>query len=261
MTSQDFNRIKDFFTLYTAQFHSDDPAFQRNIELKRNHSIRVWQNVSDLGKSLHLNDNDQLLIETAGLLHDIGRFKQFEEYGTFSDKKSVNHAWLSTEVIKEKNLLEGLPKEEQDLILTSVYNHNKKEVPVTLTAKEETFVKLLRDSDKLDIWKIVTDYYCEKNSETNNTLQLDLPDEPAMNPVNIEDIKKERLVDLKNLKTLNDFKLLQIGWIYDLNYKRSFQVLLENNYLEKIYDALPNFEDIKNIKQQTFHYVKMNAYN
>jgi HD superfamily phosphodiesterase len=259
MTSQDFTRIKDFFTLYTARFHSDDPSFQRNIELKRNHSIRVWKNTKELGRSIYLSENDQLLAETAGLLHDIGRFKQFEEYGTFSDKKSVNHAWLSTEVIKEKKLLDGIPKEEQERIITSVYNHNKKRVPGTLNIKEETFVKLLRDADKLDIWKVVTDYYCETNGETNNTLQLDLPDEPVMNPVNIEDIKNERLVDLKNLETLNDFKLLQIGWIYDLNFKRSFQLLMENDYLGKIYNSLPKTEEIEDIKKQTLRYLEKNA--
>jgi hypothetical protein len=80
-----------------------------------------------------------------------------------------------------------------------------------------------------------------------------------MNPVNIEDIKNERLVDLKNLETLNDFKLLQIGWIYDLNFKRSFQLLMENDYLGKIYNSLPKTVEIEDIKKQTLRYLEKNA--
>lgn len=257
MIRNDFIKIKDFFTLYTAQFHSDDPYFQQNIDLKRNHSYRVWENTADLAQHLQCSGQEQILIETAGLLHDIGRFKQFEVYGTFSDKKSVNHAQLSVEVIRENNLLEDLDSAEQESIITAVFNHNKKEIPDDLSKRDRLFVKILRDSDKLDIWKIVTDYYCQTEGTTNNTLQLDLPDEPEINPHNIEDLLQERMVDLQNLKTLNDFKLLQIGWIYDLNFHRSYEILKEKNYLESIFDTLPETPQIKKIRNKVREYLEI----
>jgi len=48
-----------------------------------------------------------------------------------------------------------------------------------------------------------------------------------------------KLVQMADVKTLNDFKLLQIGWIYDINFPRAFQIVRENEYLEMIRDALP----------------------
>ena len=255
MTKQQFYNIHEWFDGYIEQFHCFDPAFQRNIELKRDHSHRVWKNTADLGKSIPLIENDQLIIETAGLLHDVGRFEQFRQYGTFSDKKSVNHAWLGVEVLKRKNILKELKEQEKEDVYTAIYHHNKKDLPGDKDRRQLTFIKLLRDADKLDIWRVVTDYYCN-NGETNNTLQLDLPDEPRISRQNIKDLKEGRLVDLGNLQTLNDFKLLQLGWVYDINFERSYEILKEQGYLEKIFDSLPDSEEILEVRNRIEEYME-----
>ena len=255
MTKEQFYSIQSWFEQYIEQFYSNDPAFQRNIELKRNHSRKVWRNAADLGKSIHLDENDQLIIETASLLHDVGRFEQFRQYGTFSDKKSVNHGWLGVEVLKKKDILRDLNEGEREDIYTAILNHNKKEVPEDEDQRKLTFIKLLRDADKLDIWRLVTDYYCG-NGETNNTLQLDLPDEPDISQANIDDLLNGRMADLRNLRTLNDFKLLQISWVYDLNFDRSFQILKEKGYLVTIFDSLSQTEDVQKVRAMVEGYLE-----
>jgi len=50
---------------------------------------------------------------------------------------------------------------------------------------------------------------------------------------------------MQDLKTLNDFKLLQIGWVYDLNFVPSFQIVKKKKYLEKLEEALPQSKEIK----------------
>ncbi len=245
-----FNNIKNFFKKYTEKFYSDDFHFQRNIELKRRHSYRVWENIKDLAKNINLSENDQLIAEAAGILHDIGRFEQFRLYKTFYDKESENHALLGVEVINKFNILKEIPAEEKKIILKAIENHNKKDVPQNESERDKLFIKLLRDADKLDIWYVVTEYYCRKDKETNNTLQLDLPDKPEINPKNIEDLMNEKMVDLHNLKTLNDFKLLQIGWVYDLNFKRSYEILKEKKYLDIIFESLPENKLIKKIQNK-----------
>lgn len=256
MTHNQFESIKQWFDEYIFQFHSDDPAFQRNIELKRNHSYNVWYNAIDLGNYSSLDESLHIQLQTAGLLHDAGRFEQFRRYHTFSDKKSVNHGLLGVEVLKEKHILKDLATDEQNRILTAIENHNKKEISGNFDNYTLTAVKMLRDADKLDIWRVVTEYYCNTDGETNNTLQLDLPDNNEINPKNYQDLLNEQMVDLSNLKTLNDFKLLQIGWIYDLNYKRSFQILNEKKYLDIIFKTLPNTEEIRAIKEKANSYLQ-----
>ncbi|MBS3775381.1 MAG: HD domain-containing protein [Bacteroidales bacterium] len=255
MTREQFYSIQSWFEQYIEQFHSNDPAFQRNIGLKRDHSRRVWGNAADLGMSIPLKDNDQLIIETSGLLHDVGRFEQFRRYGTFSDKKSVNHAWLGVEVLKEKDILKDLLEDEREDVYTAILHHNRKEVPHDQDERQLRFIKLLRDADKLDIWRLVTDYYCG-NGETNNTLQLDLPDKPEFNRKNIDDLMNGRLVDLRNLETLNDFKLLQVGWVYDLNFSRSYEILKEKGFLEKIFDSLPDTKEVRQVREEIQKYLK-----
>jgi HD superfamily phosphodiesterase len=256
MTHNQFEEIKQWFDDYIYQFHSEDPAFQRNIELKRDHSYNVWNNTIDLGNYSSLNESEYVQLQTAGLLHDVGRFEQFRRYHTFSDKKSVNHGLLGVEVLKEKNILKELSSGEQNNILTAIENHNKKEIRGNYDASTLTMVKMLRDADKLDIWRVVTEYYCNNEGETNNTLQLDLPDNEEINPKNYHDLLNNQMVDLSNLKTLNDFKLLQVGWIYDLNYKRSFQILNEKKYLDIIFKTLPNTEEIRTIQEKTNNYLQ-----
>jgi hypothetical protein len=48
------------------------------------------------------------------------------------------------------------------------------------------------------------------------------------------------MVNLADVRTLNDFKLLQISWVYDLNFTESFRMIEERNYLEKLAAALPS---------------------
>ena len=46
-------------------------------------------------------------------------------------------------------------------------------------------------------------------------------------------------MQMADLKTLNDFKLLQVGWVYDLNFPRTFQMVREHRCLETIREVLP----------------------
>jgi len=47
------------------------------------------------------------------------------------------------------------------------------------------------------------------------------------------------LVQISDLKTLTDFKLLQMGWVYDLNFPMTFRIVRGKKFLESIRDALP----------------------
>jgi hypothetical protein len=51
---------------------------------------------------------------------------------------------------------------------------------------------------------------------------------------------EERLVRSCNLKTLNDLKILQMGWIYDINFPFSFRENRERNCLQLIFNTLPS---------------------
>ncbi|MCD4717773.1 MAG: hypothetical protein K8R45_13680, partial [Desulfobacterales bacterium] len=118
------------------------------------------------------------------------------------------------------------------------------------------FSRLLRDADKLDIWRVVIDYYTQKNGTRNETIELDLPDTPDISETVYEDLMSGRLVRVGCLRTLNDFKLLQMGWIFDVNFPRTFQLVRERAYLKIIRDTLPTSKRVSEIFSKVQSYLE-----
>jgi len=104
---------------------------------------------------------------------------------------------------------------------------------------------MLRDADKIDIYKVVTEYYT--SDEANETIGLDLPDNDHVSESIIENIMNRRTVDHKEMKSLNDFKLLQMAWVYDLNFQFSRNVIAQNGYLDIIYQTLPQTASVEHV--------------
>ena len=88
-----------------------------------------------------------------------------------------------------------------------------------------------------------------KEQRENKTLELELPDSDEISEEVLNAILNKKVVLKESLKTLNDFKLLQIGWLFDLNFAYSIQRLYEKKYLEKIFDTLPKNEEVIQIQK------------
>ncbi len=236
-------RLKAWFEEYVNQFASGDPRVQENMDLKAGHTRRVCAAILDIGASLNLSTEDLCTAEATGWLHDIGRFEQYTHYGTFMDHRSEDHAALGVSVIKESRILEKIGAFDPEIILRVVGAHNRAALPAGEDERTLFFLKLLRDADKVDIWHVVTAYYQDRKQRRNHALELDLPDSPHISQPVYEALMKGRLVKMADLKTVNDFKLLQMGWIYDANFPRTFQIVREKAYLEVIRDALSIMSD------------------
>ena len=263
MNAQDIlPKLKAWFEDYVCQFFSEDPVVQKGIELKAEHTRRVCDVIVDIGETLDLSIEDLCMAEASGLLHDIGRFQQYMQYRTFSDHRSVDHAALGVDVIKASRVLDGLVPAiadiivrvalfaddarritaehlDADIIVRVVRYHNRPFLPLGERERCLFFLKLLRDADKVDIWRVVTDYYKNAGQSRNLAIEMELPDIDQISDPVYEALMNGQLVQMIDVKTLNDFKLLQIGWIYDVAFPRTFQIVRKKAYLELIRDALP----------------------
>ena len=117
-------------------------------------------------------------------------------------------------------------------------------------------MRLLRDADKLDIWKVVIDYYHERDHFQSSAIELDLPDDPIWSGKILEAVMNKKIARMENLKTLNDFKLLQISWVFDLNFAPSFKAVENRKYLSQIEATLPQSPDIADAVAIAHSYVK-----
>jgi len=245
MTRDDLNYLKTWFTEYVSNFYSDDPDYNHLIRLKEEHTIRVCCNIAMLGKELGITKHEMVLAETIALFHDIGRFKQYKTYRTFNDIVSENHARLGLRQIAIHRVLSVCTTAEKRLITRAIAYHNAATLPVNENGNTLFFMRLIRDADKLDIWKLFIDYCNEREKNHSSAIELGLPDDPVYSQRVIESLKQRRLVLMQDLKTLNDFKLLQIGWVYDLNFVPSFQTVQNRKYIEKLEETLPQSKEIK----------------
>lgn len=247
VSNESLAEIKNWFTDYVSSFKNGEPEIQENIKLKEDHTIRVCKEILNIGKQLGLNDDELRLAEIIALLHDIGRFEQYSCYKTFRDSESENHAQLGIRILEEAGILKSLGDTEQSLAVGSIRYHNYPSLPMEETELCLFYSKLLRDADKLDIWKVVTDYYHRRDGGKNSVLELELPDTPGFSEEVVSDIRNGRAVQMKNVRNLNDFKLLQAGWILDINFKPSRDLAMERHYLEKIKNSLPESNIIDDI--------------
>jgi len=233
-------QLKSWFADYVNRFYSEDAEHNLNIALKEEHTRKVCKEIINIGKSLDLDKEFLYLAEVIALFHDIGRFEQYTRYGTFVDKISEDHAALGVRVINEEGILNMLNSAKRSIILRTIAYHNRAELPTEETEECLFLLKLLRDADKIDIWRVVTDYYLRKDKTRNKSIELDLPDTQEISDKIIADISAGKILITDDIKTLNDFKVVQMSWVFDLNFPYTFQVVQERNYMEKIRDAISN---------------------
>lgn len=245
MTDSDLKSLKNWFNGYTQSFLSSDIEDNRNLSLKIIHTHNVCENIIRIAKGEQLNHNEIMLAETSALFHDIGRFEQYRRYKTFNDGISVNHGKLGVEILQYEKILNNLSSVEEDLILHTVNFHNAFAIAAIADPKKILFLKLVRDADKLDIWRVFIEYYESSDDERASVAAHGLPDLPEYSENVLSCIYNKKMAPFSNMKTLTDFKLLHLSWVYDLNFNTSFRLLLERDYINKIIAKLPQTEEIK----------------
>jgi hypothetical protein len=123
------------------------------------------------------------------------------------------------------------------------------------------FVRLIRDADKLDIWRVFIEYYEAPIEERASAVTLGLLDLPKYSESVLSCINEKRVASLSTLKTLNDFKLMQLSWIYDLNFAPTFALLEERNYIQRIASTLPLTDEIRSAAERLTDYVRLRQSN
>jgi hypothetical protein len=240
MTAADLQQLQQWFTDYVATFKDLDPEGLRNILLKEDHTLHVVACMEELAAGEGLDERASLIAGTVALLHDVGRFPQYRRWRTFRDSDSDNHARLSLEVLRSERLLEHLPADERMLIEEAVRFHNLLALPEQFESSTDCYIKLIRDADKLDIWRVFLDYYQLPEEQQASAVGLGFPDLPEVTPDCLDALSAGTIVRLDQARVLNDFKLLQISWVYDLNFATTRRLLLEREYLPKLAATLPD---------------------
>ena len=124
------------------------------------HTRHVAANCEALAKYMGFDEYDIDLAWIIGELHDFARFGQAVVTHTFQDSDRFNHAKLGARILFVHSMIEDIipnysEVSEQDKLVMykAVYYHGDFALPDDLTDRERIFCELIRDADKLDIFR------------------------------------------------------------------------------------------------------------
>lgn len=227
----DIENAEKEFNKYVSNYNPEHPR----VDLKISHIKRVVKNSRIIAESLNLSEEEINLAELIGYFHDLGRFEQIRIANTFSDRDSgIDHGEFSVKVLFEDGLIRNYIQDAQydNIIKEAILNHNKATIKSNLTEKELLFSKIIRDADKLDIFYNITfsdfpamfwykDFNCDE-----------------INPKIMEQFEQGSIINYDWIKNNADLILAFYGYIYDLYFNKTLQIVKEETYLDIFYDRV-----------------------
>ena len=261
----DRKKVKNVFKKYTDNYDTSD----EKIKLKVDHTYRVAALSERIARSLGLGDDDTNLAWLIGMLHDIGRFEQLKNYGTFSDAESIDHAHYGVELLFEDGLIEKFVSEnaakdlkgtkdlketavkseseeketkeisELDILRKAIWNHSAYRVEEGLSERVRMFCNIIRDADKIDILKV--------NYDVTLEVIYDVTTEELKNSGVTDKVMKafmEHHAVLRSLKkTPIDNLVGHAALVFELIYNESFKIVKEQGYIEKMLSYVSDNQD------------------
>lgn len=222
--------VREAFRKYVAAYDAEDPK----IRLKIDHTYRVAALCERIAKSLEIRNTD--LAWLCGMLHDIGRFEQIRRYHTFVDAISVDHAEFGADLLFREGLLDhfspDLSETERRILETSIRNHSAYRLQAGLSEAEIMYCNILRDADKIDIFRVNCDTPLE---EIYNVTTEELRTS-AVSPA-VRDCFLQRTAVLRKLKqTAADYVVGHLCLTFELVYPVSREIAKAQGYVDKLLD-------------------------
>lgn len=249
---------KNVINAFAEYVRNYDPSDEK-IKLKIDHTYRVAGLCQRIAESLGLSEPDVDIAWLLGMLHDIGRFEQIRRFGTFNDAQSVDHAEFGADLLFKEGLIrkfaEGYYEEcelarsgneeaeqiikinehhnkDTGLLELAIRQHNKYRVKEDLTERQRMFCDILRDADKVDIFKV--------NADIPMEIIYDVTTEELKSGVISKEVLEsfyKRETVLKSVrKSAVDHIVGHISLLFELVYKESYRQAKEQGYIYKLLD-------------------------
>jgi len=240
LSGEDYGRIAAWFKAYVDGFR-DGGTLPGPLEFKRVHSARVAENAAQIAAGLDLGEGEAALARAAGLLHDVGRFRQYACHASFIDARSLDHGLEGRRVLEEKaaGLFPDAELFSRLLCATEFHNRRPDALPKDLPPAHHSLLLLVRDADKVDIMETLLGSAESKNFGALQDTVPDIKLAGGLTPGVAEAAARGETLSLKNLNTLADILVMVAGWFHDLNYAPARRVAAERGFLQRLRRLLP----------------------
>ena len=270
--------IKKTFQEYTDRYDSTNPK----IKLKIDHTYRVANLCEQIAQSLELSAAEVDLAWLSGMMHDVGRFEQLRRYNTFSDAQSIDHARFAVELLYDEGLIadyvpeisttelvadartwrsmgganESPTAQSEDMPLSDILQtlriaiaeHSAYRIQKGLDERTRMFCQILRDADKVDIFRVICDTPMEEvyGFQTKDILRS------AITPEVMQAFYEHHAVLRKLKKCPADYIVAHGSLTFELVYPESLRIAKEQGYLKQMMsfqsenpDTAEIFEDLR----------------
>lgn len=270
--------IKKTFQEYTDRYDSTNPK----IKLKIDQTYRVANLCEQIAQSLELSAAEVDLAWLSGMLHDVGRFEQLRRYNTFSDAQSIDHARFAVELLYDDGLIadyvpeisttelvadartwrsmgganESPTAQSEDIPLSDILQtlriaigeHSAYRIQKGLDERTRMFCQILRDADKVDIFRVICDTPMEEvyGFQTKDILRS------AITPEVMQAFYEHHAVLRKLKKCPADYIVAHGSLTFELVYPESLRIAKEQGYLKQMMsfqsenpDTAEIFEDLR----------------
>ncbi len=265
--------IKKTFQEYTDRYDSTNPK----IKLKIDHTYRVADLCEQIAQSLELSAAEVDLAWLSGMLHDVGRFEQLRRYNTFSDAQSIDHARFAVELLYDEGLIadyvpeisttelvadartwrsmggvnESPTAQSEDMPLSDILQtlriaigeHSAYRIQKGLDERTRMFCQILRDADKVDIFRVICDTPMEEvyGFQTKDILRS------AITPEVMQAFYEHHAVLRKLKKCPADYIVAHGSLTFELVYPESLRIAKEQGYLKQMMSFQPENPDTAEI--------------
>lgn len=229
----DYEYALKAFHKYLEDYDCED----EKTKLKVTHTYGVVHCVEVLGEKIGLSQEDMELARVIALLHDIGRFEQVKVHNQFDDAV-MDHADYSIHVLfRQRKINEFVQSRKYDRVIRyAITNHNKYAIDPKIQGKELLHAKLIRDADKLDNFRV-------RLAEKIENLIYKIPSEELgsyeITDTIYEDYKAHQCILSAKRKTPMDMWVSYLAQIFDVNFKETYELIREKDYIHKTADRIP----------------------
>ncbi|MDO5445691.1 MAG: HD domain-containing protein [Eubacteriales bacterium] len=230
----DRSLLRDSFKKYINRFNAED----ERISLKIRHTAFVANNSDHLSETLELTEDDKDLAWAIAMLHDLGRFEQVAANGSFIDSVSSDHADAGVDYLFGKGKISDfipqgtLSDNDLNCIELAITYHNKHLLPPQLSDRQRLFCNIIRDADKLDIFRV-----CVENTfEVAHEYPPETVAESAVSKEVLECFERFETLDYSRRKYPADIFLGHIAMCFGLYFPQSRKLAAEQGYIMRMAD-------------------------
>lgn len=228
----DLQHAKKEFEHYLDGYDRTDDK----VRLKIVHTFGVTEYSRQIAERLMLSAEDTELAQLIGLLHDIGRFEQLKRFDSF-EPTTMDHAAFGVRILFEDGNIRDFVKTDtwDDIIRTAIAKHSDFRLEGIEDSRTLMHARIIRDADKLDNCRVKL----EDTIETILGISAEEVGKTSVSPRVMEQFRRKESILSSTRRTAMDYWLSYLAYFFDINYKVSWDIIREHDYVTRLIGRIP----------------------